>query len=132
MCEQCDGDDTVGVQMVMAMPEERATALLTDFRDKKLAGEPATIAVNVMHVMMVGTTGELPEPVEGQERRMRHVTVPRRSRTGIPRWQWLLFLVVLVAIGLTTPFASRLTLMVEIWVWLAFLGFRVGMLIRRR
>lgn len=130
--QQCSVDnDLVVLEMGLVMPEDRAVALLTDFRDKRMAGEPATIAVNVMHVAMVATSGEMPAPVEGQQRRMRHVKLSR-PRGGISRLHGMVFLVVLVAIAVTTPFATRLTLMVELWMWLALLGFRVGQLMCRR
>lgn len=54
---EADKHEIVAIRLVL--PADQAATLVRDFHDKKLSGEPATVAVNVMHVQMIGTSGDL-------------------------------------------------------------------------
>lgn len=134
MCERClageDGFDQVMVTLVM--PSDRAVALMAEFRDKKLAGQPASIDINVMHIAVIATTGDVPEPVDGQGARL-HQGAVRPRRHGIWWPKALALLVWLAGCGtFMVTLASRTGLAVVVGAVTVALSFQLGRRIRWR
>lgn len=49
------------VQLGLMMPADQAVALANEIREARRAGEPAAININVMHIKMLASTGDMPD-----------------------------------------------------------------------
>lgn len=133
MCGRCDKkiEGTEEISISLVMPHEQAHALLLDFRDKKVSGEPSALAINVMHVNMIATSGELPPPIEGQGTRLAMAVV--NSRPPRPFWWPTVLIAILLvalmwyaALSLVTPTVALNTVYGVLLLVSARYAFRIG------